>query len=76
MLYFFVSDEDKINLHTSLIGSTPAFYFEIINEFENRLNELLPDNVSKRDITLLFLTSLISAIQNELDLLFTSYFGS
>ena len=28
------------------------------------LNELLPDNVSKRDITLLFLTSLISAIQN------------
>lgn len=59
-----VEDEDKINLHTSLIGSTPAFYFEIINEFEHRLNLLLPENVSKRDITLLFLTSLISAIQN------------
>ena len=59
-----VEDEDKINLHTSLIGSAPAFYFEIINEFEHRLSELLPDDVSKRDITLLFLTSLISAIQN------------
>ena len=30
-----VEDEDKINLHTSLIGSAPAFYFEIINEFEH-----------------------------------------
>ena len=59
-----VEDEDKINLHTSLIGSTPAFYFEIINEFENRLAELLPDDIARRDITLLFLTSLISAIQN------------
>ena len=36
----------------------------IINEFEHRLSELLPNDVSKRDITLLFLTSLISAIQN------------
>ena len=61
---FKVDNEEKINLHTSLIGSGPAFYFEIINEFENRLDELLPDNVSKRDITLLFLTSLISAIKN------------
>lgn len=61
---FRVDNEEKINLHTSLIGSGPAFYFEIINEFENRLDELLPNNVSKRDITLLFLTSLISAIKN------------
>ena len=61
---FVVDSEEKINLHTSLIGSGPAFYFEIINEFENRLDGLLPDNVSKRDITLLFLTSLISAIKN------------
>ena len=61
---FRVDNEEKINLHTSLIGSGPAFYFEIINEFENRLNELLPEEVSKRDITLLFLTSLISAIKN------------
>ena len=61
---FRVDNEEKINLHTSLIGSGPAFYFEIINEFENRLDELLPNSVSKRDITLLFLTSLISAIKN------------
>jgi pyrroline-5-carboxylate reductase len=47
-----------------LIGSGTAFYFEIINEFENRLDELIPDGISKRDITLLFLTSLISAIKN------------
>ena len=31
---FRVDNEEKINLHTSLIGSGPAFYFEIINEFE------------------------------------------
>jgi pyrroline-5-carboxylate reductase len=61
---FLVENEEKINLHTSLIGSGPAFYFEIINEFENRLDELIPDGISKRDITLLFLTSLISAIKN------------
>ena len=61
---FIVENEEKINLHTSLIGSGPAFYFELINEFENRLNELIPDGISKRDITLLFLTSLISAIKN------------
>ena len=61
---FVVDNEEKINLHTSLIGSGPAFYFEIINEFENRLDGLLPDNVSKRDVTLLFLTSLISAIKD------------
>ena len=41
---------------------------DFINEFEHRLSELLPDNVSKRDLTLLFLTSLISAIQNGEDL--------
>ena len=34
------------------------------NEFENRLSELLPPDVSKRDITLLFLTSLISSIKD------------
>ena len=61
---FLVENEEKINLHTSLIGSGPAFYFEIINEFENRLDELIPEGISKRDITLLFLTSLISAIKN------------
>ena len=31
---FVVDSEEKINLHTSLIGSGPAFYFEIINEFQ------------------------------------------
>ena len=61
---FEVQDENQINLHTSLIGSGPAFFFEIINEFENRLSELLPPDVSKRDITLLFLTSLISSIKD------------
>ena len=37
---FTVEDEDKIDLHTSLIGSGPAFFLEIINEFEKRLDEL------------------------------------
>ena len=48
---------------TRIYSISPRLYWKP-NEFENRLNELLPEEVSKRDITLLFLTSLISAIKN------------
>ena len=61
---FVVEDESNIDLHTSLIGSGPAFFLEIINEFEKRLDELLPEGETKRDITVTFLSSLIASIKN------------
>ena len=61
---FTVENEDQIDLHTVLIGSGPAFFLEIINEFEKRLDELLPDGETKRDITVTFLSSLIASIKN------------
>ena len=61
---FEVNDENQIDIHTVLVGSGPAFFFELINEFEERLTELVEDQDNKREITILFLTSLISAIKN------------
>ena len=61
---FEVKDENQIDIHTVLVGSGPAFFFELINEFEERLTELVEDQGNKREITILFLTSLISAIKN------------
>lgn len=61
---FEVVNEDQIDTHTVLVGSGPAFFFELISEFESRLTELVEDKDSKREITILFLTSLMSAIKN------------
>ena len=61
---FEVVNEDQIDIHTVLVGSGPAFFFELISEFESRLTELVEDKDSKREITILFLTSLMSAIKN------------
>ena len=59
-----VENEDQIDLHTVLIGSGPAFFYEILNEFEKRMDALVQDNEVKRLISIVFLSSLISSIKN------------
>ena len=34
-----VENEDQIDLHTVLIGSGPAFFYDLMQEFEKRLDE-------------------------------------
>jgi pyrroline-5-carboxylate reductase len=48
---FIVEDEDQIDLHTSLIGSGPAFFLEIINEFEKRFEDIIDSIKSKGGTT-------------------------
>ena len=45
-----VENEDQIDLHTVLIGSGPAFFYDLMQEFEKRLDELLTDKESKRPL--------------------------
>ena len=59
-----VENEDQIDLHTVLIGSGPAFFYEILNEFEKRMDALVQDNEVRRLISIVFLSSLISSIKN------------
>jgi len=59
-----VENEDQIDLHTVLIGSGPAFFYDLMQEFENRLDELLNDKESKRLVSIVFLSSIINAIKN------------
>ena len=60
-----VDSEDQIDLHTVLIGSTPAFFFDLLNEFEDKMQGIVIDKEIRREITILFLTSIISAIKND-----------
>ena len=60
-----VDTEDQIDLHTVLIGSTPAFFFDLLNEFEDKMQGIVIDKEIRREITILFLTSIISAIKND-----------
>ena len=59
-----VENEDQIDLHTVLIGSGPAFFYDLMQEFEKRLDELLTDKESKRLVSIVFLSSIINAIKN------------
>ena len=59
-----VDNEDQIDLHTVLIGSGPAFFYDLMQEFEKRLDELLSDKESKRLVSIVFLSSIINAIKN------------
>lgn len=61
---FLVDNEDQIDLHTVLIGSGPAFFYDLLNEFEDKMEDIIDDKDMKREITILFLTSIISAIKN------------
>ena len=61
---FLVENEDQIDLHTVLIGSGPAFFYDLLNEFEDKMEDIIDDKDMKREITILFLTSIISAIKN------------
>ena len=61
---FLVDNEDQIDLHTVLIGSGPAFFYDLLNEFEDKMEDIIDDKDTKREITILFLTSIISAIKN------------
>ncbi len=59
-----VENEDQIDLHTVLIGSGPAFFYELLNEFERRMDTLVQDKDTKRLISIVFLSSLITSIKN------------
>ena len=61
---FLVDNEDQIDLHTVLIGSGPAFFYDLLSEFEDKMEDIIDDKDMKREITILFLTSIISAIKN------------
>ena len=61
---FLVDNEDQIDLHTVLIGSGPEFFYDLLNEFEDKMEDIIDDKDTKREITILFLTSIISAIKN------------
>ena len=61
---FLVENEDQIDLDTVLIGSGPAFFYDLLNEFEDKMEDIIDDKDMKREITILFLTSIISAIKN------------
>ena len=57
-------NEDQIDLHTVLIGSGPAFFYELLNEFERRMDTLVQDKDTKRLVSIVFLSSLITSIKN------------
>ena len=59
-----VENEDQIDLHTVLIGSGPAFFYELLSEFERRMDILVQDKDIKRLISIIFLSSLITSIKN------------
>tara|TARA_B100000674_G_C37882844_1_gene935156 strand:- start:444 stop:1217 length:774 start_codon:yes stop_codon:yes gene_type:complete len=61
---FTVENEDQIDLHTVLIGSGPAFFYDLLSEFEEKMQDIVNDKDMKREVTILFLTSIISAIKN------------
>ena len=44
----------KYIIHTVLVGSGPAFFFELINEFEERLTELVEDQDNKEKLLFSF----------------------
>ena len=64
-----VNSEDKIDLHTVLLGSTPAFFYDLLYEFESRAEELINDKDQIRVATIVFLSSLITSISKGQDLL-------
>jgi pyrroline-5-carboxylate reductase len=64
-----VDNEDQIDLHTVLLGSTPAFFYDLLHEFESRVEELIDDKDQIRVATIVFLSSLITSISKGQDLL-------
>ena len=59
-----VENEDQVDLHTVLIGSGPAFFYELLSEFEKRMDALVQEKDVKRLISIVFLSSLITSIKN------------